>query len=93
MEINACVRAPALSILYENHGARAMRKENSTITQFPLVELGCSALADSRGSLLQHLSALFEQGTLGQRVAQEKNFRIDGGNASRAAKMILKTVD
>ncbi len=85
----AALRAPAISILYPGHDMLALHKENSAITQFPLVELGCAAWAKDRSSLRDTLEkALY--GTLSRREAQEKYIRVDGNNTHRAVMFVEK---
>jgi hypothetical protein len=55
--------------------------------EFPLVELGCSAKATSRGWLRWLLEIAFD-GKLGFESAQRKAFRLDGRNAERVADFI-----
>jgi len=84
----AALRAQAISVLYPEAGVEAMFAEQGQ-TQFPLVELGCSALAKDPDSLLSLLSSALT-GSLNQLPKQEMNIRVDGQNARRAAGEIMK---
>jgi len=83
---SAMLRKPNISILYES--VMQDLRRNSGLKEFPLVQLGCSAMAETFESL-QELLKKGLSGNLELEAAQKQNFRLDGKNAERVARFIV----
>ncbi len=81
----AVLRKQNISVLYPEVGMAQFKEETRGIMdEFPLVELGCSAKASSRGELARLLADAL-RGALDRTDAQRRAFVLDGNNAARAA--------
>ncbi|MES2471087.1 MAG: hypothetical protein V4526_02555 [Patescibacteria group bacterium] len=83
----AALRGPAIAFIDDESQQKI--EADTGLEEFPLVTLGCAAKATDADSLAMHMRQIFTGAiTNAMTAAQEKHFRVDGGNANRVAKII-----
>lgn len=84
----AILRKQNIAVLYPKTGGRVYNTEcGIDVSQYPLIALGCTALATNRKELTGHMArALSNQLDLTEN--QRKTFKLDGKNAQRVADFI-----
>jgi len=83
----AALGKPNVSVLYPDSGMKQFRAECPNLSEFPLVEMGCTYKATKGDELVQALSRVLENSNE-LRANQEKNFKLDGQNTKRVADFI-----
>ncbi len=88
----AAMGKQVISVLYPEYGgAEFVREIGGIVDEFPLVSLGCTAVATNQRELVGHLNQALSD-RLNLRSAQEEAFKLDGLNAQRTAEAILSLV-
>ncbi len=82
----AVLRIPNIAVLYPGHGLK-LYKEVANTEEYPLVELGCCLEARDRDKLCELISLVLSF-RINIRTNQERVFKLDGKNSTRAAQFI-----
>lgn len=88
--VNAAVlRKPNISVLFPHLGMKRYLEEHGTLVDdFPLVDLECTAKAETPAELSQYIQAGIK-GELDFTEAQERSFVVDGQNTRRVTDFLL----
>lgn len=81
----ACLRRQVIAVLYPDTGQQFMQAEIGA-EEYPLVSLGCAVRASDRNELREFLEQALGRG-LGLEDAQRQNFKLDGLNSRRIARL------
>lgn len=86
----AILRKQNIAILYPDTGQR-LYEAVSGVSDYPMVSLGCTALAKNREDLSRYLRKALDN-SLDLENNQKKYFKIDGQNTARVAEVITLNV-